>query len=89
MLLNNKDFTSELSERIGVDVHEAAEQVETLIAEMTQQLEEGNVLVVEGFGTFEVKKKTERIVISPASGQRFLVPPQLVLTFKSDMPVQE
>ena len=44
---------------------------------MTQELEEGNVIAVQGFGSFEVKKKAERISINPASKQRMLVPPKL------------
>ena len=34
------------------------------------------------FGTFEVKKKMERIVVNPVTRQRLLVPPKLSLTFK-------
>ena len=47
-----------------------------------QELEEGNVIAVQGFGSFEVKKKAERISINPASKQRMLVPPKLVLSYK-------
>jgi DNA-binding protein HU-beta len=49
---------------------------------MTQELEEGNVIAVQGFGSFEVKKKAERISINPASKQRMLVPPKLVLSYR-------
>ncbi len=49
---------------------------------MIQELEEGNVIAVQGFGSFEVKKKAERISINPASKQRMLVPPKLVLSYK-------
>ena len=49
---------------------------------MTQELEEGNVIAIQGFGSFEVKKKAERISINPASKQRMLVPPKLVLSYK-------
>lgn len=34
------------------------------------------------FGTFEVKKRLERIVVNPGTKQRMLVPPKLVLGFK-------
>ena len=49
---------------------------------MTQELEEGNVVAIQGFGSFEVKKKAERISINPASKQRMLVPPKLVLSYR-------
>ena len=42
----------------------------------------GENIVMTGFGTFEVKKRLERIIVSPSTGQRMLVPPKLVLGFK-------
>ena len=54
----------------------------SLLAELTKQLEEGNMVSVQGFGNFEVKKKAERISVSPTTKQRMLVPPKLVLSFK-------
>ncbi len=53
-----------------------------LLSDMTKQLEEGNMVSVQGFGNFEVKKKAERISVNPATKQRMLVPPKLVLAFK-------
>ena len=35
-----------------------------------------------GFGTFEVKKRLERVMVNPSTGLRMLVPPKLVLNFK-------
>ena len=43
---------------------------------------QGNVIAIQGFGSFEVKKKAERISINPASKQRMLVPPKLVLSYR-------
>ena len=43
---------------------------------------EENAVMVPNFGTFEVKKKMERIMVNPSTGQRMLVPPKLVLGFK-------
>ena len=46
------------------------------------QLEDGNVIAIQGFGSFEVKKKAERISINPSTKQRMLVPPKLVLSYR-------
>lgn len=54
----------------------------SLLSEVTQQLQEGNIISIQGFGTFEVKKKAERISINPATKLRMLVPPKLVLGYK-------
>lgn len=81
-ILNNKDFTSELSRRLGYTVKDTSELIASLMSDITRQLEEGNMVSVQGFGTFEVKKKAERISVNPTTKQRMLVPPKLVLTFK-------
>ena len=80
--MNNKEFTSELAERLGYTIKDTSELIGPLLSSMTQELEEGNVIAVQGFGSFEVKKKAERISINPASKQRMLVPPKLVLSYR-------
>lgn len=80
--MNNKEFTSELAERLGYTIKDTSELINSLLASMTQELEEGNMIAVKGFGSFEVKKKAERISINPASKQRMLVPPKLVLSYR-------
>lgn len=52
------------------------------VSVMTKQLQDGDTIAIQGFGTFEVKKKMERISVNPVTQQRMLVPPKLVLTYK-------
>lgn len=80
--MNNKEFTSELSRRLGYTLKDTSELIASLLSGMTKELEEGNVISIQGFGTFEVKKKIERILVNPTTKQRLLVPPKLVLTYK-------
>ena len=87
--MNNKDFTSELSKRLGYTLKETSELISSLLSGMTQQLEEGNVVAIQGFGTFEVRKKAERISVSPTTKQRMLVPPKLVLTYRPSTLLKE
>jgi len=87
--VNNKEFTSELARRLGYTQKETADLTASLLKEMTQQWQEGNAVSIQGFGTFEVKKKSERISVSPTTKQRMLVPPKLVLTFKPSPSMKE
>ena len=80
--MNNKDFISELSRRLGYTIKDTSELASSLLSGMTQELQEGNVVTIQGFGTFEVKKKAERITVTPTTKQRMLVPPKLVLTYR-------
>ena len=44
---------------------------------------------IAGFGSFEVKKRLERILVNPSTKQRMLVPPKLVLSFRPVASVKE
>lgn len=80
--MNNKEFITELSNRLGYSAKETSDLVSSAITVVSEQLQEGNTVVVQGFGSFEVKKKLERISVNPATKQRMLVPPKLVINFK-------
>ena len=87
--MNNKDFTSELSRRLGYTIQDTSELMSSLLSDMTQELQEGNVVTIQGFGTFEVKKKAERITVNPTTKQRMLVPPKLVLAYRPSGQLKE
>lgn len=80
--MNNKDFVIELAGRLGRSSKETSNLVTSFLSLLVQQLEEGNAVCIQNFGTFEVKKKVERISVNPVSKQRMLVPPKLVLSYK-------
>ena len=50
---------------------------------------EGKTIAIQGFGTFEVKKKMERISVNPTTQQRMLIPPKLVLSYKPSTNLKE
>jgi DNA-binding protein HU-beta len=63
--------------------------VSSVLSVMTQELQEGKIIAIQGFGTFEVKKKMERISVNPSTQQRMLIPPKLVLTYKPSITLKE
>ena len=79
--MNNKEFTSELSRRLGYNTKYTSELITSLLSDITQELQESNAIGIQGFGTFEVKKKAERIVINPVTKLRLLVPPKFLLNY--------
>lgn len=87
--MNTKEFISELSRRSGYANKDTSRLVAAVLSIMTQELQDGNSIAVQGFGTFEVKKKLERISVHPMTGQRMLVPPKLVLTYKPSTTLKE
>ena len=80
--MNNKDFIATLAQRTGNSVEDTQRMVDIVIETRGDRFQENDSVVVSNFGTFEVKKKLERIMVNPSTGQRMLVPPKLVLNFK-------
>lgn len=80
--MNNKDFITTMSQRLGYSQEETQRMVDIVIETMSDHFQENDTLMIPNFGTFEVKKKMERIMVNPSTGQRMLVPPKLVLNFK-------
>lgn len=87
--MNNKDFIAELSRRLGYTLKDTSFLVATLVAEMTEELEDENVISIQNVGSFEVKKKQERVVVNPATQQRMLVPPKLIVNFRPSASFKE
>ena len=80
--MNNKEFINALATRLQENPKTVKQRVEALVDALANMLDEGATLNVQGFGTYEVKKKKERIIVHPITKQRQLVPPKLVIAFK-------
>ena len=87
--MNNKNFISVLSQRLGYTQDDTQKLVNTVIDAMNDTFMKGDIVSIPHFGTFEVKKRIERIVINPGTKQRMLVPPKLVLNFKPILAIKE
>jgi DNA-binding protein HU-beta/integration host factor subunit alpha len=83
--MNNKDFMTELANKTGYSTEDTQQMVDLLIETMGDHFLEDDSVLIPNFGTFEVKKKMERIMVNPSTGQRMLVPPKLVLNFKPNV----
>lgn len=87
--MNNKEFISELSQRSGYTLDDTRRMVRQVVEAMSASFDESQPLVIPQFGTFEVKKRLERIMVNPATGQRMLVPPKFVLSFRPNAFIKE
>ncbi len=87
--MNNKEFIAELAQRAGYTQVDTQKMVTHIVDELGDRFEDGDSVQIADFGTFEVKKRLERIVVNPASQERMLVPPKLVLNFKPVTAIKE
>lgn len=87
--MNNKEYINELARRSSYTQEVTRKLVHDVVAEMTDRLGESETVSIAGFGSFEVKKRLERILVNPSTKQRMLVPPKLVLSFRPVASVKE
>ncbi len=83
--MTNKDFITELAQQTGYSPEDAQKMVNVVVQTMGDYFQDDNVVLIPTFGSFEVKKKLERVMVNPSTGQRMLVPPKLVLNFKPNL----
>ena len=87
--MNNKEFIAKLAKRCNVTVAEATGNVDAFVNVMTERLKENDQLNISGFGVLDVKMRKERLSVNPKTGQRFLVPPKVVPSFRPSNKLKE
>ncbi len=87
--MNNKEYIAELAQQSGYTQTDTQKMVTAVIEQMGNRFDEGDSVFVPNFGSFEVKKRLERIIVNPGTQQRMLVPPKLVLNFRPMDAVKE
>ena len=80
--MNNKEYINEVAQRTDYTLQNTQKMVQTVIEKLLETVEQEQSALVPLFGTFEVKKRNERILVNPNTGKKMMVPPKLVLGFK-------
>lgn len=80
--MDTKTFNEILAGRLNVDVEKIERLTSSMAAVIANETLEGHQVVWPGFGTFETRKRDERISTHPSSGVRMLVPPRVTLSFR-------
>lgn len=80
--MNNKEFIAELARRTQSNAKETQQRMNMFVQEVTERLCDDDSVMISNFGSFETKKRLERVLVSPTTGERMLVPPKIVVGFK-------
>ena len=80
--MDYKTFLDTLSQRVNAGKDETSEMVTAFCQVLTEAALDGDSVTFPGFGSFEPRKRIERIALHPSSGKRMLIPPKITLTFR-------
>lgn len=70
-------------QEVGLSRNESADLVETVLEEIAEALERGEMVKISSFGSFAVRRKGERIGRNPKTGQEVPILPRKVLVFRA------
>jgi len=82
MALTKAQIIDTIQNHLGVSRKRSSELVETFLEIMKNTLENGEDILVSGFGKFCVRAKKERKGRNPASGADMMLASRKVVTFK-------
>ncbi|HET9570110.1 MAG TPA: HU family DNA-binding protein [Bacteroidales bacterium] len=87
--MKNKDLVQRIQQSVPTTANRASELLDLTSALIAKILADGDSMSIQGFGTFEVKKKEERISVNPSTGSRWIIPPKYVASFKAGTTMKE
>lgn len=81
MALTKNDIVAKV-QKLGFTKKKSAETIESLLEIIKSTLENGNDVLISGFGKFCVKEKMKRRGRNPATGSDLILKERKVVTFK-------
>ena len=81
MALTKTQITKQINQ-LGYNMKDSAEIVEALLEIIKQSLEDGEDVMVSGFGKLSVKQKSPRLGRNSATGDDLMLDARKVVTFK-------
>lgn len=63
--MNKTDLAAIIASKTGFTKRDSEKVIDAFITTVQESLAEGNKITLAGFGTFEVKKKAERMGVNP------------------------
>ena len=69
-------------EKTGIDTSTAESLLDSLVEVIGSECSDMNSIALPGFGSFEPKKRQERVAVHPSTGRRMLIPPKITLSFR-------
>ncbi len=87
--MNKTELVRSLAEKAEVTQKEAVKILDATLEVIQETLASGDRVQIIGFGTFEVRDRKARTVISPATGEEIQVPATRVPAFKPGKSLKE
>ena len=81
--MDKKDLIVEIARETGATQHDTRNFLDAFVDVVTKNLTVNNKIRIIGFGTFEVRVRSERKGINPATKEEITIPASVVPVFKT------
>ena len=80
--MNKTELVKAIAEKTAMTQKDTAKALDALMGTIQKALADGDKVQIIGFGSFEVRDRKERTIISPATKKEIKVPATKVPAFK-------
>lgn len=87
--MTQKEVIGDIAAHTGMTKVQTEQLLTTTSETVIQALLDGKSVLIQNFGTLEVKQKNERLSVHPKTGVRTLTPPKLQVNFKANPTLKE
>lgn len=81
--LTRAQLAEEVQTKAGVTLAESAAMVDSIFDEVSKSLELDEIIKISSFGTFQVRKKGQRVGRNPKTKVEVAIKPRKVVSFKA------
>lgn len=86
--MNKSQLINAVAEQTSLTKNEVKKVVDTLFAIAEEKLQQGEKVVVSGFGVFSVAQVSERVGRNPRTGEQVRIPARHSVRFRSSMEIK-
>ncbi|MDR1678846.1 MAG: HU family DNA-binding protein [Prevotellaceae bacterium] len=87
--MNNKEFQNALTVKTGLKASEVDNLLHATLETLLEQIKAEKTVSMQGFGSFELRRKAEREMVNPMTKVRTVVPAKFVLAFQTSSVYKE
>lgn len=86
--MNKSQLISAVAEQTAVSKNDVKKVFDSLFELAEKQLQDGDKVVISGFGVFSTAQVSERTGRNPRTGEKVLIPSRRVVRFRSSMDIE-
>ena len=86
--MNKSQLISAVAEQTAVSKNDVKKVFDSLFKLAEKQLQDGDKVVISGFGVFSTAQVSERAGRIPRTGEKVVIPSRRVVRFRSSMDIE-